>query len=64
MTLKEALQQAIDSRSWFDIYAEVSPDGGCFMLDSEASFVEQECSSRLHPRERRALRIDGRADLG
>jgi len=42
MTLKEALQQAIDSRSWFDIYAEVSPDGGCFMLDSEASFAEQE----------------------
>jgi|GEM_PF-4085880 len=42
MTLKEALQQAIDSRSWFDIYAEVSPDGGCFMLDSEASFAKQE----------------------
>jgi len=42
MTLKEALQQAIDSRAYFTIYAEVSPDGGCFMLDSKASFAEEE----------------------
>ena len=42
MTLKEALQQVIDSRGWADIYAEVSPDSGRFMLDSKASYAERE----------------------
>jgi hypothetical protein len=49
MTLKEALQQAIDSRSYFTIYAEVSPDGGCFMLDSEASFANRKECNSLQP---------------